>query len=496
MTSTSKHSTDAVELDLDNRQVTRKTAHAVIWNYISFGLGKFLTLISTAILARLLTTNDYGLVGFATLTIGYLTVLKDLGLGAALIHQRDNVKDASNTVFTLNLLLGILLTAVTFLIAPWVASYFQEPLVTPMLRVLGFTFILNALGATHIVLMQRDLAFNRKLVPDFGRSLVKGLASIGFALVGLGAWSLIVGQLAGVVIASLLAWVVYRWRPRLTIDPAIARKLLGYGTSILGLGILSVIASNADYLIVGRYLGASALGIYTLAYRLPELLVLQILWVVAGAVFPAYATMQNKPHLLRQGFLLTIRYVEILSIPLCLGLILTADPLVRIAFGPQWLEAIPIVRILALFVLVSSIGFNAGDVYKANGRPDILVKMSIMTIPFLLLGLWYGSLLYGLIGVAIAHLLMSLVNTTINLFIATRMVHVSWRDIGSQLKPSVISSLGLLILAVPAFYLTYNDGPFVRLIVVTLAGAVGYLSVLWKLERESLIQAYHIVIKR
>jgi O-antigen/teichoic acid export membrane protein len=481
---------------VDSRQVTRKTAQAVIWNYASFGLGKFLTFISTAILARLLTVNDFGLVGFATLTIGYLTVLKDLGLGAALIQRRENVSEAANTVFTLNLLLGLLLTGLTILIAPWVAIYFREPQITPMLRVLGLTFAFNAIGNTHVVMMQRELAFNRKLVPDLGRSIVKGLVAIGCALAGFGAWALIIGQLTGVLIGSLLAWYAYRWRPRLTVDLAITRKMLGFGSSVFVLGIVSALASNADYLVVGRYLGSSDLGIYTLAYRLPELLVIQVLWVVAGAIFPAYSTLQDSPHLMRQGFLVTIRYVEIFSVPLCIGLILTAEPLVRVAFGAQWMEAVPIVRIIALFVLISSIGFNAGDVYKANGRPDILVKLSFITLPFLLFAFWYGAVNYGLIGVALAHLITSLFDTTISLYIATRLIQVSWLDIARQLKPAAIGSLGLLALAVPVLFLTYELNAVIRLVSMIIAGAAGYLGVLWMVEKATILEAYHIVFKR
>lgn len=487
-----KEKTAAFSTEMGNE--TRKVAHAVMWNYLSFGLGKGMVLVSTVILARLLTTADFGVVAFTTLAISYLSVLKDLGLGAALIQTREDVEEAANTVFALNLLVGILLTIVTIAIAPMVATYFRSPEVTSLLRVLGLRFTIDAFSSIHIVRLQRDLAFNRKLVPDIGRALIKGAVSIGLALAGFGAWSLIYGQIAGAIVTVFLSWIVYPWMPRLRIRKKLARQLLLYGSTLLAVNILHTISTSADYLIVGRTLGDSALGIYTLAYRLPELLIMNLLWVVSAAIFPAYSAVQDKPDLLRKGFLTTLRYVELVSIPLCLGMFLVADPLVRLAFGPQWLEAIPVMRVLTLFILVYSIGVNAGDIYKATGHADVLVKIGLVnTIP-MLTALWYGSR-YGLIGVALAHLAIGIVRMGLSLFVATKIIKTSWWEIAREIKPAFLSGAALLMLGVPAVYLTMDMIPLFRLILITLAGAIGYLTTLWLLEREELRKVIKMVIR-
>ncbi|MEM7115598.1 MAG: oligosaccharide flippase family protein [Chloroflexota bacterium] len=207
------------------QQLAKKAASGVFWNYLSFGLGKGLVLITTAVLARLLTPEQFGIVGFATLAVSYLAVLKDLGLGAALIQRQDRIDEAADTVFTLNLLLGLILSAITIAAAPLVAVYFSEPQVTPILRVLGFTFVFNALGAIHIVRLQRRLDFRQKAIPDIGRSLAKGLISIGLALTGFGVWALVIGQLAGVVAGVVLAWIMLPWRPNLRFGSDLARQM-------------------------------------------------------------------------------------------------------------------------------------------------------------------------------------------------------------------------------------------------------------------------------
>jgi PST family polysaccharide transporter len=208
---------------------------------------------------------------------------------------------------------------------------------------------------------------------------------------------------------------------------------------------------------------------------------------MAAAIFPAYATVQDQPDLLRRGFLVTVRFVGILCVPLSLGLLLVADPLVRVAFGEQWLAAIPIVRILSLFVLVRSIGFNAGDVYKAVGRPDILVKLEVLNMVVLVLALWVGAY-FGLIGVACGHLLASLVRMVADLLVASRFVKVSVKEILLQLKPSFLGGLVLVLLALPALYFTANGLPLLRLLVTMMIGAIGYLTALWFLEQELLLR--------
>ncbi len=469
----------------DNKILAKKSVMGVFWNYASFGLGKALVFITTAILARLLTPDDFGLVAFATLAISYLSILKDMGLGAALIHRQEDPEETANTVFTLNFLLGITLTAITAIAAPWVAAFFREPQVVPLLRWLSLTFVLNSLGAIHIIRLQRELNFRRKLIPDLGRAVIKGGVSIGMALLGFGVWALVVGQLAGVLASVGLAWVAFPWRPRLRIIAAQVKSLLRYGLSVVGVDAFTIATDNFDYIIVGRFFGDTALGIYTLAFRLPELLVLNPLWVMAGAIFPAYSKIQNQPALLRKGFLTTVRVVEMVSVPLALGLAVAADPLVRTVFGEQWLSAIPIVRILALFVLVRSIGFNAGDVYKAIGRPDVLVKLEVLNMMVLVPALWFGAR-YGLVGIAWGHLGASVVRMVADLLVAAKLVDIRLRELLAQLIPSFLAGMILLLLAVPVLWATIGLSPVVRLVLVGGAGALGYIIPLWFLERETM----------
>lgn len=473
---------------MTNTKLASKTAKGVAWNYLSFGLGKGLVLITTAVLARLLTPEQFGVVGYATLAVSYLAVLKDLGLGSALIQRQEQVEEAADTVFTLNLLLGVVLTLLTLLVAPLVARYFREPMVTPILRVLAFSFVINALGAIHTVRLQRQLDFRRKAVPDIGRSLVKGIVSIGLALTGFGVWALVIGQLAGSVAGVALSWFMFPWWPRLRFATHLVRQMMNFGLTVIGTDGLTIVNDTLDYLIVGRVLGSAALGIYTLAYRLPELLVFNLLWVLSSVIYPAYSSVQAETAVLEQAFWTTTRYIELVIVPLCLGLMLAADPLVRVVFGERWLDAIPVMRLLALYALVRSIGYHIGDIYKATGRPDILLKLGIVSLLVLLPSLWWGSR-YGLVGVAVAHVLVASGRTIARWLVAARFIEIRWQLIWTAIRPSVVGGVALLLLALPVLLATATLPPLVQLLATAVAGAVGYGAVLWFLERDSLLLA-------
>src|SRR5215211_4042802 len=406
--------------DQSQPTIGRKVARGAGWNYLSFGLSKALNLVTISILAHLLTPELFTIVALATLAIDYFSILNDFGLGAALVHRRDRLEDASNVVFTFNFLIALSLTCILLFAAPSIALLFKEPSITPLLRWLGFTFTINSLGSVHKSRLQRDMGFGKKLIPDMGNTLIKGGLSIAFAIMGFGAWSLVYGQLAGITVATILLWIVVPWRPRFMFDVDLAKQLFRYGFSVMTDRAFTIFGDSFDYLLIGLYYyqDKAALGIYTLAYRLPDLLIINTLSVLAVVFFPAFSSIQNQQDLLRKSFLSSLRYVQLLVTPLCLGMLVAAEPIIRVIFGDQWLQAVPLMQVLSLYALVLSIGFHVGDIYKAIGRPDILLKLAIPILLVRLTALWIGSQ-YSLIGIATGHLVAASIELVIRAIVTT-----------------------------------------------------------------------------
>jgi lipopolysaccharide exporter len=478
-----------------NTSLTRKAGKGIFWNFLTHGLGKGVVLLTTSILARLLTKEDFGLVAVAIIAVNYLSVVKDLGLGLALIQRRDDIDEAANTVFTVNLILGFTLSLLVIPLAPLFAAYFEDPMITPVLRWLGASFAINALGSVHTNLLMRDLDYRRKFIPDMGNILVKGLTSIGLALMGFGVWALVFSQIAGALASVLLVWVVLPWRPRLVVNKKIVGQLMKFGASVIGVDILSTFVGNLSYIIVGKVFGVVTLGVFTMSYRLPEMLIIGNLWVMTAVVFPAFSSIQDKPDELRRGFLVSIRLVQLIAMPLCFGLFVAADPIVKVLFGNQWLETIPLLRILSAFALVYSVGYHVGDVYKAIGRPDILLKLNVMNIFISIPAILIGSL-YGLTGIAWSYLAAIILDQSISMYVATRFVKVTWWDILKELKPAGQASVAMSLVAFLVLFLTKNTNPFLQLTLVSLSGAACYAGIVWLTEGKNILRLAQVVMSR
>jgi O-antigen/teichoic acid export membrane protein len=213
---------------------------------------------------------------------------------------------------------------------------------------------------------------------------------------------------------------------------------------------------------------------------------------MGGVVFPAFSTIQDRPNELRKGFLASVRLVELIAVPVSLGLLIAADPIVRVVFGEQWLDAIPVLRVLAIYAWVYSLGYHVGGFYKAIGRPDILLQLSILTLIIIIPALLIGAR-FGIIGVAIGHLVAILIRRVISLGLATRFVNVTLMDIFGELKSSLIAALVMAPITLAVLYLTTGLNPFLQLISIVFSGALSYLGVLWWIEKENLMRLLRMV---
>lgn len=471
------------------KSLTQATIQGTIWAYAATYSGKFLVFISTIVLARLLSEEDFGVAGYALVVIGFLDVVQGLGISSALIYYRDDAR-RKNTGFWLGLGFGIFLCGVTWLGAPLTGWFFRDPRAVEVTRLLGFTFPLSALGSVHNALLRKELAFGRKFIPELVRSLSKGVVSIVLALMGFGYWSLIVGQLAGTAVSIIAFWRVMPWRPRIQFHPQVVPDLLKYGAGIITVDAMGMLLLNVDYLLIGRFMTAAALGLYTIAFRLPELLIKQFSGIVAQVVFPAYAKMRNDPAALSQGFLRTMCYVSLITVPLGLGLALTARPFVLVFYSAKWEAAAPVMTTISLYTLLRSLTFNAGDVYKAQGRPGLLTKLSLVQAVILIPGLyWAVTGPASLVVVGWVQTAVALLGAILNLIVAGKMLNTSFHEMAKALQPAAVGGSVLVLTVLGALSLTGHGTPTVQLITSVLSGGVAYVGALVLLQRDVVLTA-------
>jgi PST family polysaccharide transporter len=464
--------------------------HGTAWRYLTFFGGKLMVFISTIVLARLLAKEDFGLVGYAVTAISFLDVISDFGIGAALVYYPDDKRRAS-TAFWLNLLVRVVLFGVAWVLAPLAGIYFRDDRVVSITRALAATFPIDALGDIHGWVLRKRLDFSRTVIPDFLSAITKGLASIIFAALGYGAWSLVWGQVAGAVASSAVMWFITLWNPSFEFDFAMAKGLLSYGVHIVGVAFLAMLLQNLDYLLIGRYLGAEALGVYTLAYRLPDLVVLQFARILSTVLFPLYTRMRDIPGSLARGFYLTTRYVSLVTLPLGIGLALVAKPFTLVAFTDKWEEAIPILQWLAIYSMLLSLAYNAGSAYKAEGRPQVLTGLSIIRLAMLFPALWWAVTgAQSIVAVGWMQALVAFIGGAINMFAAARLLGLPLRDLWDAIFPSLMATAFMTAATLAALALTASSSSLLQLFLGVLAGGIAYVGSLWVFKRDMLISLY------
>src|SRR5271157_1325928 len=324
-----------------NSEVTKKALFGIGWNYLSFVSGKLFNFISTLILARILVPQQFGLVAYCTLAIQYLDIINQSGLDDALIARKDKIEQAANSAFVANVIMGILSFGIAWMAAPEIALFFRNDGITPLFRLLALVLPLNTFGLVPYTLLSRNLRFRTKLIPDIFNSLSKGITSIPLALLGFGPWSLIWGQIVGTMVSTILAWFLADWRPSWTFDRSATRGVLVYGGHITIGDFLGNLRANVDYIIVGRFLGAASLGIYTLSYRIPELIINSVNSVVDSVAFPLISKLRPDDNEdLHSIYFTYIRYIALFTFPIGFGLALVSRFFVESFLSQNWLHVI------------------------------------------------------------------------------------------------------------------------------------------------------------
>ncbi len=463
-------------------EVAARTARGVAWAYGSYVGGRALVLLATAILARVLTPADFGLVALALIFTALLETVKDLGLTQALmIAPQEELHERAQTAFFFSVAVGGLLTGLVAAISPLTAAFFDQPELVGILSALGANFFLRALGSTHYALAQRELDFRLRSVAEFSDVLIRGATGIGLALAGAGAWSLVVGYLAGTTALTIALWILVPWRPGLR--PRLSRlpQMLRFGGTLTGIDIASAVIANVDYVFVGRVLGASALGLYTLGYRLPELLVLNLSVVAGMVLFPAFAALDDAG--LRRAFLVSLRYTVMLALPMATALAVLAEPFILAAFGDQWSGSVHAMQMLSLFALAITIGVPAGTVYKAIGRAGIILWLALPRAVLVLAGvaLFVDE---GIVAVAACQTAVAVLFDVFGLALASRLLGVGGGAILAELWPSALATAAMAAAMLPLDMVVAS--PWLSLALAGLAGAALYGATLWLFAREAI----------
>ncbi|PZS37566.1 MAG: lipopolysaccharide biosynthesis protein [Pseudonocardiales bacterium] len=450
-----------------------QTGRQVSWNYLVFALSKSSTLIMTVILARILTAADFGLFALALLVLNVFDYAKDLGVTLALVQQRGPWRRLAPTGLTLSVAFGVLASAAALSLAPIIASALRHPELVPMVQVLGAGLLISSLGAVPVSLLRRRIDFRGRLVPEVSGALVKTVLSVGLALAGLGVWSLVWGQLAASVLTALMYWGVARTAVRPGFDRTVAVELARFGLPATLVSLVAFGIYNCDYVAIGRQLGDEQLGFYTLAYRLPELVVLMLCNTVSEVLFSSLSRWQHDRAALADHYLRAVRVVLALTAPLGFGMAALAPEVVEVLYGRDYSESANELAVLAVFTVVYSVTFHSGDVYKATGRPGLLTLINLGKFVVLAPAVWFAAH-RDILAVAVAVLMVEVMHCAVRLFVIRWVIGITFSRQVRTFSGPLAAGAGMAILVWSAAHLVESGSLAVRVPVLLALGGVLY----------------------
>jgi PST family polysaccharide transporter len=413
-------------------------------------------------------------VALATMSAGVVAILADIGVTTALVQLPAIDEKDLSTGFWVGVGAACAGTILGAAASGAVAEGFREPEMRALLIALLLALPITAIGKISDVLLQRRLAFGSLAAIEWLGALGGGLVGGVLAWKGAGPWALVGQSLATSVVGTAGRICAAPWFPGLTFSRESAKRWLGFGGSVLGLGLVNFAVRNVDNAIVGRSLGAGALGIYGQAYNLAMLPSGTVAGLVSRVMFPALSSIQDDLVRLRRGYLRMLRIVALLSFPMLTGLAATSELAVRVVYGERWMAVVPLLRVLAIVGLLESLN-TSGVIFLARGRPNLLLLWGIAMFPIMAGAFVIGSR-WGAVGVAWSYAIISPIVSLSPHIIANRLVGITTGRFARTLAPFAIASvaMGVLVNRVLALGLVGGMPPVVGFACIVAIGAAIY----------------------
>lgn len=453
-----------------------------------------LNFVVLIVLARLLAPADFGMVAMLALFVAVATLLVESGFGQALIQRQQTSRLDESTVFFFTVFMGALIAVGLCAMAPWIARFYGQPLLEPMTYWMALNLFIGSFGTIHTTLLTKELNFKTIAKTGLASALVSGAVAIYLATKGWGVWSL-VGQVLTATIASVsLLWMLHPWRPQWAFSFASLKSFFRFGGFLLWTGVLSTLHIHLYALLIGKMHSVQDVGFFSQAQRLQQLPVTIMTSVVGRVAFPVFSAAAEDKERLARGLRKALMSIMFLNVPLMLGMIALAEPLVLGLFGQKWLPSVPVLQALAVVGLLWPLHVLNINVLKAQGHSALNARIQIIKLTAAISLLLVLSP-YGILAIAYGQIAVSIFGVFVNTYYTRKFLDYGG---GAQLRDIVpLMGLALPMLLVVGFVTWALDlSALVELVVAVPLGAATYLLACRAARLEVLDNVLELIRKR
>ncbi|PYE30413.1 O-antigen/teichoic acid export membrane protein [Idiomarina fontislapidosi] len=419
----------------------RKAITGVKWSFVQQFSVQVINFSVQVILARLLMPEMFGLIAMVIVFISIGTALMDGGMTSSLIRTKNPEQVDYSTVFVTNLIVSILIYVVVYLSAPYIAIFYEQEVLTDVIRLLAVSFVIKAFVAVHVAKLTKEMNFKLQMQLQLPSTFISGTVGVTMASIGFGVWSLVWLNLVQAIVFTVQSWVFIPWKPSLIFDKSIFRRHFKFGYKLTIASLIDTIYNDAYRIVIGKFFTPAQVGYFHHADTLRLFPVQQISAVVGKVSYPFFSDL-DCDKALKMAYQKLLKLLLIIVIPLMLSLILIAEPGFRFIFGEKWLPAVPYFQILAIVSIFRPVSAYNLNILKVKGRSDVFLILEVLKkiagVAFLI-----GGVYFGIIGLVLSFSIFSIVSYVVDMYFGGRKINYEvWEqisDIYPLLKAGFVS---------------------------------------------------------
>jgi teichuronic acid exporter len=450
--------------------IRQKTISGLTWSFIDSLAGQGINFVIGIILARLLSPKEFGLIGMIVILTAISQSLVDSGLNQALIRKSDCGQKDYSTVFYFNLVVGITLYLMLFILASPISDFFKEPQLLLLIRVLGLNLIINGIGLVQRTILTKNIDFKLQTKISIISSIISGTIAVWMALNSWGVWSLVWRIVIQSLTTVILFWIFSNWRPSFLFNIASFRELFGFGSKLLVADLIDSTSRNIHYLVIGKYFSAVELGYYIRADEFKNIPSTNLNSIIGRVSYPILSSVQNDCKQLKTGYKKLIMSTMFISFVLMLGMVAVAESLVLVLIGEKWLPCVPYLQLLCFVGMLYPLHALNLNVLSVKGRSDLILKLELVKKPLLLPVIVIG-VFWGIEVMIIAMIVSSLIALLLNSYWSGKMINYPLKEQMIDIAPSFAISCIMSIIV----FLIGQWLPFMPILSLCIQLSIGFV---------------------
>ena len=452
----------------------QKTKKGLYWTFLNQLANNGLTFVVGVIMARILSPSDYGITALPVVFIAIAEIFVSGGFGAAMIRKQELTNADLSTAFYYSASVGVLCCIILFFSAPYIAVFYNQPVLTSLVRVTALTFLLMPLGTPQDIILKRKLDFKTPTRISVTARVVGSVVGISCAYLGYGLWSLVVMSIVSSLLTLILTWIVVRWLPTERWSSESFKYLWNFGNKLMASALIDKIYSNITPVIVGKFFSVAELGVYNRANSYASLPALQGTSVIQQVTFPVLSKMQDDDENLARGYRKMLKMSAFVIFPVMMLLAALAKPFIVILVTEKWIDAVLLLQLLCFSMMWYPIHAINLSLLQVKGRSDLFLKLEIWK-KVLGLTVMACTLPFGLVYFVAAGIVSSFISLFINTYYTGKLINVGFLIQMKDLMP--IYLLSIFVYVVVMVVSLFFDNLWLQLFVGGATGAILYMGI-------------------